>query len=73
MDDYNLFFIEKASGIVFQGKRITANDFVVVNPETRRKEFLSLSYLRKRFESDERNHQIKQESIRKCKTIFHYV
>lgn len=73
MDDYNLYFIEIKTDLVWRGKRITASDYVIINPETNEKEFLTLAYLRRRFFSDDRNVRTKQESIRKCKTIFHYV
>lgn len=55
MKDYNLKFIEKSTGKLYEGKRITANDYILRDPVTGLKIPVTTSRLRKNFLFDKNN------------------
>ena len=71
-NDYRLFYREISTGIVFQAKRKTPNDFSLIHPLTSEEINLSLHALRKRFISERVNRSVKVDPVRKCKSFFFY-
>lgn len=71
-DFHDLVYREITTGNIFYGKRITPNDFSLINPLTMEEIKLSLHNLRKRFVSERVNKSAKVSPVRKCKSYFFY-
>jgi hypothetical protein len=71
--DYNLTFIERETGKVFKGKRLTNDQYgILIDPTIGLKEFLSCFKFKKRFKSAVSNRRFHNSSVSKCKTIYHF-
>lgn len=55
MNDYTLKFTEKSTGKLYEGKRITANDYMLLDPVTGLKIPVTQYRLRKNFLFDKNN------------------
>lgn len=69
---YELFYREITTGIIFHGKRITPNDFSLINPTNMEEIKLSLHQLRKRFVSEKINKSLKPDPVRRSKSFYFY-
>lgn len=55
MNDFNLKYIEKETGKVFEVKRVTTSDYIIRDPETGLKNPVSKYRLSKFFSADREN------------------
>lgn len=76
LSDYPLVYHEvvkdPSKSRMVRVKRVTQNDYVVLDPITGDKENLSEKKLRERFVCDERNKKLRTENFRKNKTLFDF-